>query len=120
MSARLARGSLAAFWLVAGTMHFVRPRFYRAIVPPPLDRWRDEVVAVSGVAELAGGAAVLTERTRPFARWWLLGTLAAVFPANVWMAIQPERFSRFPRWGLVARLPLQGLFAWHVWRGTAP
>jgi uncharacterized membrane protein len=106
------------FWMVAGTMHFVRPRFYEAIVPPPLDRYKREVVVASGVAELAGGVAVLHAGTRRFARAWLLATLAAVYPANVYMAFNPDRFRGIPPALLWARLPVQGLFAWMTWRGT--
>ena len=112
----MARWSLAAFWLLAGSMHFLAPRFYDAIVPPPLDEHARAVTYASGVAELAGGVAVAAGARR-FARLWLLGTLAAVYPANVWMAFNPERFD-VPAWGLWARLPLQALFAWHVWLGT--
>src|SRR3954453_1348653 len=56
------RYALAGFWTFAGIMHFVIPRTYGAIVPPQLKRWRREVVYASGVAELAGGLAVLPER----------------------------------------------------------
>jgi uncharacterized membrane protein len=73
----------------------------------------------SGVAELIGGLAVLGESTRnPFARWWLLGVLAAVYPANVHMALHPERFPKIPAAALWARLPVQGIFALLTWRGT--
>ena len=110
------RRSLALFWLVAGVMHFAVPGPYRAIVPRRLGRWRREIVAASGVAEIAGGLGVLSERTRPAARWWLLATLAAVFPANVEMALRSERYDRIPAPLLWARLPLQGaIIAW-VWR----
>ena len=113
----MARWSLAAFWLFAGAMHFVAPRFYDGIVPPPLDDHARAVTYASGVVELAGGAAVAAGRLR-FARWWLLGTLAAVYPANVYMAFNPERFDSLPSWALWARLPIQFLFAWHVLAGT--
>lgn len=109
----------ALFWMVAGIMHFVRPRFYEAIMPPPLERYKRQVTVASGIAELAGGLAVLPRRTRHLARGWLLATLVAVYPANVYMALEPERFRRIPRHLLWARLPLQGLFAWITWRGTA-
>lgn len=112
------RRSLGVFWLVAGTMHFVAPRFYDAIMPGPLRRWARPLTYASGVAELAGGAAVLHPRGHRVARWWLLGTLAAVYPANIHMALHPERYPRFPAWALWARLPLQFLAAWHVWKGT--
>ena len=113
-----ARRGAALFWIVAGVMHFVIPRQYRAIVPAALEEWKSEVVVASGIAELAGGLAVLPEGTRRAARWWLLATLAAVYPANVEMALHPERFSGIPAAALWARLPVQGLFAWLTWRGT--
>ena len=113
-----ARAGAALFWVVAGTMHFVIPRQYEAIVPPALAKWRRELVLASGLAEIGGGLAILPERTRRRARWWLLATLAAVYPANIHMAVRPERFPKIPRAALWIRLPVQGLFALLTWRGT--
>ena len=104
---------LAAFFLAAGSLHFLRPRMYEAIVPDALARRRREVVLASGVAELAGGAGVLHPRTRRAAGWWLIATLVAVFPANVHMAVHPERYGAIPPWALWLRLPLQAVcIAW--------
>jgi uncharacterized membrane protein len=75
-----------------------------------------EIVYASGVAELAGGALVLPERTRRAAGWWLIATLVAIFPANVSMALRPEDFARIPRAALWARLPLQAVCVAWVWR----
>lgn len=112
------RYAAAAFWVANGLNHYRAPRFYEAIVPPPFVRWRREVNLASGAAELAGGLAVLPDRTRRLARWWLLTTLAAIYWANVHMALRPERFPRIRPGLLYARLPLQGVFAWLTWRGT--
>ena len=101
----VARLGAAAFWVVAGVMHFVIPRQYEAIVPPRLARWKKEVVVASGVAEIAGGLAILPDRTRPAARWWLLATLLAVYPANIHMALHADRFQKIPAAALWARLP---------------
>ena len=109
----------AVFWIFAGTMHFLVPRRYEAIVPPALARRKREIVAITGLAEIAGGIAVLPERTRRGARWWLLATLLVVYPANIQMARHPERFPTIPPAALWARLPLQGVFGWLTWRGTA-
>jgi len=119
---RWSQRLLAAFFVLAGAMHFIRPRSYEAIVPPYIPRHR-EVVQVSGVAEIAGGVAVVPERTRSFAGLWLVALLAAVFPANVHMAINPEQIrgldlNRIPRWTLWARLPLQPLMMIWAWRAT--
>jgi len=115
--------ALAAFFTFAGAMHFIQPRSYRAMMPDYVPYHRESVI-VSGVAEIVGGVAVIPKRTRRLARWWLLATLAAVFPANIDMAVRPEehpklKLDRFPRWVLWARLPLQGLAALWVWRATA-
>jgi uncharacterized membrane protein len=112
------RLGLALFWIVAGALHFVIPRQYESIVPPALARWKRELVVASGIAEIAGGIAVLPEGTRRGARWWLLATLVAVYPANIHMAVNPQRYPRVPPAALWARLPVQGLFAWFTWRGT--
>ena len=118
-----SRAALAAFFGFAGTMHFLQPRFYEAIVPPSLQSRKQEVVAVSGVAEIAGGAMVLHSATRRLSRWWLLALLLAIFPANIHMAVSPEQvrgldLRRIPRWALWARLPLQPLAMLWVWRAT--
>jgi uncharacterized membrane protein len=113
-----ARVGTALFWIVAGALHFVIPRQYEAIVPPQIARWRKEVVVASGVAEIAGGIGVLPDGTRRLARWWLLGTLAAVYPANIHMAVNSHDFARIPASLLWARLPVQFLFALITWRGT--
>jgi uncharacterized membrane protein len=118
-----SRLALAAFFSFMGTLHFAIPRSFEAIVPPAIAARKREAVAISGVAEIAGGLAVLHPRTRPLARWGLLALLLAVFPANVHMAVSPEQvkgldLNRIPRWTLWARLPLQPLAMLWVWRAT--
>jgi uncharacterized membrane protein len=114
---RRSRGLLGLFFVQAGVTHFVIPGAYERIVPPG---WGDPktLVRVSGVAEVAGGLGVLVPRMRAVAGVGLVALLLAVFPANVFMALEPERFRRIPRWALYARLPLQPLMMWWAWRAT--
>ena len=101
------------FFVFAGAMHFARPRWYEAIMPPYVPRHR-EMVYASGVAEIAGGVGLMVEPLRRPAGWWLIATLLAVFPANVHMALHPDEF-KVPggRAALYARLPFQAVFiAW--------
>jgi len=116
-----SRRLLAAFFNFTGILHFAIPRSYEAMVPEPVPA--KEAVALSGVAEILGGLAVLHPATRRLGRWWLLALLIAVFPANVHMAVNPERIrgldlDKIPRWTLWARLPLQPLAMLWVWRAT--
>lgn len=105
------------FFVFAGVMHFVRPDWYEAIVPPYLPAPR-RIVYASGAAEIAGGLGAMHARTRPAAALWSIATLIGVFPANVHMAVHPESFEkRIPggRRALWARLPVQGLFIAWAW-----
>jgi uncharacterized membrane protein len=116
-----SRLALAAFFSFSGTLHFLIPRSYEAMVPRGVPA--HEAVVVSGVAEIVGGMAVLHPRTRHLGRWWLLALLLAVFPANIHMAVNPEQIkgldlNKIPRWALWARLPLQPLAMAWVWRAT--
>jgi uncharacterized membrane protein len=110
---RAAR-TFGPFFVFAGVMHFLVPRTYESIVPDALPAKRALVYA-SGVAEIAGGVGVMNARTRRAASLWSIVTLVAVFPANVWMALHPERYPQVPggRAALLARLPLQvAAIAW--------
>jgi uncharacterized membrane protein len=113
-----SRRLLAAFFIGSGVNHFLLPGFYEQIVPPRLKGDAAVLVQVTGVAEVAGGAGVLLSATRRPAGLALIALLAAVFPANLYMAGAPERFSKIPRWALYARLPLQPLMMLWAWKAT--
>ena len=118
---RLMRRRLpvALLFLGAGVLHFVKPGAYEPTVPDALPGHR-EIVYVSGVAELAGGLAMLHDRSARWAGWWLIALLVAVFPANVNMAVNAERFRSVPEALLWVRLPIQALLIAWVWRVSQP
>jgi uncharacterized membrane protein len=113
----LARALTGATFAAAGLLHFAKPRVYESIMPDYLPAHR-ELVLASGLAELAGGAGLLADRTARPAGWWLIATMVAVFPANVHMALHPERHRRIPPWALWVRLPLQAAIVAQIWRSS--
>jgi uncharacterized membrane protein len=118
---KVARASLAAFFIVAGTLHFVVPAYYRSIVPSYLPS-PATLVAVSGAAEIAGGVGLLVPRLQQAAGIGLLVLLIALLPANVEM-LQLFRAKGGAWWQEVLlwlRLPFQALLAWWVWRLSRP
>ncbi len=101
--------ALAIGFAASGAAHLVKPDPYVAIVPRPLP-YKRELVLGSGVLEIAIGAMLLHPRTRPVAGRAAMALLAAVFPANVQMAMDVVRDEKAPTWfkvGAIARLPLQ-------------
>ncbi|HEV2058827.1 MAG TPA: hypothetical protein VGR11_05680 [Solirubrobacteraceae bacterium] len=116
---RWSQRLLAAFFTAAGLLHFLRPGMYEQIVPEYLPAHR-EIVFASGAAELAGGLGVIPERTRRLAGLWLAATLVAVLPANVHMALHPERYPGFSPALLWGRLALQPLAIWWALAATRP
>ena len=68
---------LAVFFTLAGLNHFLNPGLYLGLMPPYLP-WHRELILISGVAEMAGGLAVLVPRLRIAAGWGLIVLLVAV------------------------------------------
>jgi uncharacterized membrane protein len=111
----------AIFYVVAGTLHFLKPAVYLRIMPPYIP-WHVWMVRVSGVCEILGGLGLLLAQTRRAAAWGLVALLIAVFPANVYMATNPIEAGAFSiapvfRW---LRLPLQLVLAWWLLWCTRP
>jgi uncharacterized membrane protein len=90
-------------------LHVVRPRPYRRMVPRPLTRWRSEVVAVSGVAEMTCALLLLLPKTRRVGAYASALLFVAVFPANVHTALESRSDRAAVAW---LRLPLQVPLIW--------
>ena len=74
-------------FLFTGTSHFTSMKYdFAAMIPPPLpnDLW---VIYLTGVLEIAGAVGLLIPRTRRLAGICLVLMLAALFPANVYAAL---------------------------------
>jgi uncharacterized membrane protein len=120
---RVPRGLwlLAGLFVTSGTLHFVAPRRFEAIVPQALPAKRALVYA-SGAAELACAAGLAHPRSRGAAGLASAALLAAVLPANVQMAVDVcRRRSTAAKVAAVVRLPLQlplMRIGWQAWRAS--
>ena len=105
-----APDGLAAIFAVSGVAHLVRPVTFEALIPPFLPA-PGAIIALSGVAELICAAGLWRR-----ARWAApasVALLVAVFPGNVWFAIDPAA-SRPDVVTAAAwlRLPVQAVLIW--------
>jgi uncharacterized membrane protein len=82
------RGGLAAMFVLTGVAHFVGLREdLIAMVPPALPQ-PGLLVTITGVLELAGAVGLLLRPTVPWAAGGLSLLLVAMFPANVYAAVE--------------------------------
>ena len=115
--------ALAAVFCGSGVVHLVRPQAFVSIMPRLIPgEHHTDLIYATGVVELVC-AAGLVGRTR-WAAGASLATLAAVFPANVQMALDAGSGrntgagdSRAVAWG---RLPLQVVMVWAALQGRRP
>lgn len=110
----------SVFYVFAGVFHFVETGSYLKIMPPWIP-WHLAMVYISGAAEIAGGVGLLIPGLRRAAAWGLVALLIAVFPANVYMAVNHIQVTSNPMPAVLlwARLPLQAaLIWWALWAGS--
>ncbi len=101
-----------------GSTHFTEMKHdYAAMVPPPLtgQLW---VIYLTGLLELAGAVGLLMRPTRRLAGMCLLLLLLALFPANVYAAMQGVRFRGAPPTDIWLRGLIQAVFLLTVWWST--
>jgi len=98
---------LAAMLLGIGTLHFVTPKPFDAIVPAELPGSARVYTYASGVAELGTAGLLLAPRTRKVGGLIAIALFLAVYPANINMVRLWRDKPLFMRLGALARLPLQ-------------
>ena len=109
------RGALVIMFLFTGASHFTSMKYdFAAMIPAPLpnDLW---VIYLSGVLEIAGAIGLLIPRTRKLAGICLVLLLVALFPANVYAALNDIPLRGEAPTPLWLRGPVQLLFIGMVW-----
>ena len=97
---------MGGMYILAGIMHFVKPKVYLKIMPKYLP-YHLELVYISGVFEAVFGALLLIPETQVIGAWGIIATLLGVFPANIYMLTSYKGKRTWFKLVLIARLPLQ-------------
>ncbi|MBC7798155.1 MAG: DoxX family protein [Pyrinomonadaceae bacterium] len=106
---------LALAFIGAGANHFINTAFYLGIMPPYIP-FHLAAVYVSGVFQIIFGALLLIPKYQKLAALGLILILIAVFPANVYMAMNTELYPQFSPTAIYWRLPVQAvLILWAFW-----
>ncbi len=113
---------MAFLYISAGFGHLWSPASFVAIVPPdlPNPEWLN---VISGLIEITLGVFLLEPRVRYLAAWGIIALLIAVFPANLYVAVEnvglpsgePGTGPGLANW---IRIPFQFVFIYWAWTYT--
>ncbi len=103
---------LAIIFVLAGIYHFANPTIYLRIMPPYLPAHLI-LIYLSGFFQIVLGVLLVVPKFTPRAAWGIIALLIAVFPANIYMAMNTELFPEINPLLIWLRLPLQFvIIAW--------
>lgn len=113
MARRVARWLLALAYLIAGIAHLRSPGGFVAITPTWVP-WPEQVVAFTGLCELAGSVGLMIPRLRKAAGIGLALYALCVWPANIHHALAdvPLGGVHLSWWYHGPRLAAQPLIIW--------
>jgi uncharacterized membrane protein len=103
--------TMAVFYVIAGTYHFVNPSFYKKIMPPWLPG-HYFIIYFTGVCEIVLGSLLIPKQIRKAAAWGIIVLLLVVFPANIQMMVNFWHQQNPYLWIAILRLPIQLLLIW--------
>lgn len=99
---------LSGIFIIAGILHFLKPKIYLRIMPRYLPA-HFSLVYISGAAEVLLGAGLLFPETRNIAIFGLLLMLLVFLLVHFYMLSSPKAGAGFPVWALWLRIPVQFL-----------
>ncbi|MEO8933479.1 MAG: hypothetical protein ABI295_04160 [Xanthomarina sp.] len=103
---------MAAIYILAGFMHFIKPKMYIRIMPQYLPNHK-LLVLLSGIAEIILGLALCFDETRVLAAKGIIVLLAIFLLVHFYMLTGKKASAGIPKWILLLRIPLQfALIAW--------
>ncbi len=106
---------MAAIYIFAGMMHFIKPKTYLRIMPRYLPNHK-MLVILSGVAEIMLGVAVCFPSTKNMAIFTIIAMLTVFLLVHFYMLSSKKAGAGIPQWILILRIPMQfGLIYWAYW-----
>ena len=106
---------LSFLLVIAGILHFLKPKFYLKIMPTYLPA-HSLLVILSGIAEIICGLLLLFPTTQNIGAYLTIALLIAVFPANIEMTRKYFVKKRKGFWLTILRLPLQIVLIWWAYQ----
>lgn len=103
---------MAGIYILAGVLHFIRPKMYMRIMPRYLP-YHKALVMLSGLAEIVLGIGLCIPATKAFSIYAIIAMLTVFLLVHFYMLSSEKASAGIPKWILILRIPLQfGLMYW--------
>ncbi|WP_417235968.1 MauE/DoxX family redox-associated membrane protein [Bizionia paragorgiae] len=106
---------MAAVYIFAGIMHFIKPKAYLRIMPRYIPQPK-LMVSLSGIAEIFLGIGLCVPALKNLSIYGIIAMLIVFLLVHIYMLSGEKASAGIPKWILILRLPLQfGLMYWAYW-----
>ena len=103
---------MAGIYIVAGLMHFVKPKIYLRVMPKYLPKHK-ALVFWSGIAEILLGVGLCFPVLKVISIYGIIAMLLVFLMVHFYMLSGEKASTGIPKWILILRIPLQfGLMYW--------
>ncbi len=103
---------MAVIYILAGLMHFVKPKTYMRVMPKYLPNHK-ALVFWSGIAEILLGVGLCIPVLKVISIYSIIAMLAVFLMVHFYMLSSKKAAAGIPKWVLILRIPLQfGLMYW--------
>ena len=99
---------MSGMYIIAGLMHFFKPKAYLRIMPRYLPN-PGLLVYLSGIAEIVFGIGLCFEATRFWSVYAIIAMLVIFLSVHFYMLSGEKASAGIPKWILILRIPLQFL-----------
>ena len=103
---------MAFIYVIAGVMHFARPKMYLRILPSYLPGHK-LLVVISGIVEIIVGLGLCFAITKNLSVYAIIAMLTFFLPVHFHMLFNKRAAMGISKWVLMARIPIQ--FALMYW-----
>ncbi len=109
---------MAGIYILAGLMHFIKPKIYLRIMPRYLP-FHKPLVYISGVIEILLGIGLCFSLTKNISIYGIICMLSVFLLVHFYMLSGEKAAAGVPKWLLFIRLPLQFLLMYWAYQYQA-
>ena len=103
---------MAALYIFAGIMHFIKPKVYLRVMPKYIPNHKLMVV-LSGISEIVLGLTLCIPELKTLSIYGIIAMLVVFLAVHFYMLSGEKVSAGIPKWVLILRIPLQfGLMYW--------